>query len=595
METLQLDGKKFYYSFMAGAQKVFMHYALINKLNVFPVPDGDTGTNLASTLRSAMESFVPSHDIKSTAVALADAALVGARGNSGIIFAQFLYGFSNEIPTGGTLTVSSFAEVVNRSVRYAYEAITNPVEGTMITVIREWAEFIYSLRDQLEDFNQLIIASYHRAAEALADTPKKLELLARANVVDAGGKGFVVFLEGMVDFFRHGRIRSLVEMRRSMKLPVYTPPPHSGKYDGFRYCTEALVSFDHPAPDNRRKLTDMVSGFGNSMVIAGSPAKLRIHIHTNDPSGMMSAIRPLGCILHQKVDDMLLQNRVVHHRNWDIALVTDSTCDLPEEITDRYQIHVVPLSVHFGQEGYLDNVTLTPERFYEMLKESSIHPTTSQPGYRDFLNKYQFLSSFYGSVIGLHISDQMSGTCSTSRKAAGETAVPSAVFSSHSAGCGLGLMVLRAAREIEGGAAYGDLVGRIPGWVERSYLSFGTRTLKYLIRGGRVGAVRGRIGQLFGIQPLLRMSEAGRIELWKKPRSAAESMKMMLDEAIRILQSGELWGYAISHAQAKGTAEQLAAQLEQLTGRPPMFIRSASPVLGTHTGPGVVGLGILLE
>ena len=136
----ELDGKRFYYSFIAGAQKIFEHYQGINKINVFPVADGDTGTNLASTMRSIIDTTIPTKNIKVTADALADAALVGARGNSGIIFAQFLYGFSNEITGEKNLTIEDFAEIIKKAVRYAYEAIANPVEGTMISVMREWAE-----------------------------------------------------------------------------------------------------------------------------------------------------------------------------------------------------------------------------------------------------------------------------------------------------------------------------------------------------------------------------------------------------------------------------------------------------------------------
>ena len=153
----ELDGKRFYYSFLAGAQKIFDHYQGLNKINVFPVADGDTGTNLASTMRSIIDTSIPTQNIKVTADALADAALIGARGNSGIIFAQFLYGFSNEIEDEKNLTVESFAEIVKKAVVYAYEAIANPVEGTMISVMRDWADYIYVLKDQIKDFNQLIL------------------------------------------------------------------------------------------------------------------------------------------------------------------------------------------------------------------------------------------------------------------------------------------------------------------------------------------------------------------------------------------------------------------------------------------------------
>ncbi|MDZ7740934.1 MAG: DAK2 domain-containing protein [Bacteroidota bacterium] len=155
----KINGKQLYYSFVAGAQKIFEHQQAINKINVFPVPDGDTGTNLASTLRSIVDTSIPTKHFKETAVALADAALIGARGNSGIIFAQFLYGFSNEIEDEQTVDIDSFSRSVTKAVDYAYDSIQNPVEGTMITVIKDWAESVHSLKDKITDFNMLLADS----------------------------------------------------------------------------------------------------------------------------------------------------------------------------------------------------------------------------------------------------------------------------------------------------------------------------------------------------------------------------------------------------------------------------------------------------
>ena len=200
----ELNGKQLYYSFLSGAQRIFENQKLLNRINVFPVNDADTGTNLAATMRSIMDAIIPTDNLKETAVALADAALTGARGNSGIIFAQFLYGFGNEIKTGQTMDIKSFAESMRNAVNYAYEAIANPVEGTILTVIKDWAEYLYALKDIIDDFIKLLIEAFERAQQSLAETTAKLPVLARSHVVDAGAKGFVVFLEGILDFFTKG-------------------------------------------------------------------------------------------------------------------------------------------------------------------------------------------------------------------------------------------------------------------------------------------------------------------------------------------------------------------------------------------------------
>ena len=181
-----IDGNNWYYSFLSGAKKIIENQKHINKINVFPVPDADTGTNLASTLRSIIDNITPHHSFDRTAEAIADAALIGARGNSGIIFAQFLYGISNEMEGREKIDVDTFAEIMLSAVKYAYEAIANPIEGTMITVIRAWAEFLYFIKDNVDDFIKFLVAGLEKAQEALNNTTNQLQVLAKMNVVEIG-------------------------------------------------------------------------------------------------------------------------------------------------------------------------------------------------------------------------------------------------------------------------------------------------------------------------------------------------------------------------------------------------------------------------
>ncbi|NOX46068.1 MAG: DegV family EDD domain-containing protein [Chlorobi bacterium] len=571
----------------------------MNKINVFPVPDGDTGTNLASTMRSIIDTVIPTDNIQVTAIALADAALVGARGNSGIIFAQFLYGFSNEIENEKDLTIEKFAIIVRKAVRYAYEAIANPVEGTMITVMRDWADSVYSLKDKIKDFNQLISRSTERARQALRDTPKQLEVLAKANVVDAGGKGFVLFLEGMIDFFKHGQLKRLVSTRNVMKVQELEDVFHDEAEITFRYCTEALITFDNPVKENKDKLSKAMEGFGDSQVIAGSPKKLRLHIHTDEPAKLFYKIKDVGNITYKKVDDMLMQNQIVNHRKWETAIITDSTSDIPRELIEKYQIHVVPLSVHFEKDFYLDSVTITPDEFYDLLESSDYYPSTSQPTYKDFTNKYDYLSSHYKNILGIHISDKLSGTWNTSRKAGHLISERNnkevSVFSSKKLASGLGLQVLRAAKEIENGKSYEDITAKMDEWISKTYLLASTKTLKYMIKGGRVSAVKGFFGKLLGVQPIVVVNKEGKTELFGKPKSQKQSMKMLMDEVKKMIKGKKVWGYAISHAKNLEGATSIAKQMEELTGLKPEFISGASPVLGTHTGAGVIALSWMFE
>jgi len=596
IDTKTLDGKRLYYSFLAGAQRIFDNQGHLNKINVFPVRDADTGTNLASTMRSIVDSIIPTDTFSNTANALADAALVGARGNSGIIFAQFLYGFSSTFENEETIDVSKFSKAINNGVIQSYEAISNPVEGTMITVLREWSEGIQVLKDKFDDFNQLITESYQSAMDSLQNTPKLLEVLAKANVVDAGAKGFVVFLEGMIDFFKHGELKKILGARNVLKVQGFEGT-HDHENANFRYCTEAMLIADHI---EREKLRSKIEHFGDSLVLAGSPKKMRLHIHTDTPDKLFTKISRFGSITFQKVDDMVMQMDVAENQKHSIALLTDSTCDLPQEYIEKHQINVVPLSVHFGDTYYLDRVTLKPDRFYKMLPKAKIYPSTAQPTFKEFSNKYNYLSTHYDSVIGIHISEAMSGTCSNSRKAAKTisnfTKKPISVINSKRLSSGLGLITMRAVEAIEQGTPHDELVKNIELWSKNTDMFVTTKTMKYLVKSGRVNAVKGFVGKVLGVKPVIIVNDEGRTDLVGKPRSEKASMKLTMKMVEKKINKRKLWGYSISHADNEQTANWYIEQMKALTGGlEPRFVNYGSPVLGVNVGPGVVALSMMYE
>lgn len=593
----ELDGKTLYYSFLAGAQKIFENQVLINKINVFPVADADTGTNLASTMRSIVESPIPTSDLRVTAAALADAALTGARGNSGIIFAQFIYGFSTEIQKHETVSVETFAEILRKAVNYAYEAIANPVEGTMITVIREWAEFIYILKDSIQDFIELLAKAYQKALESLQATTGTLAVLAKSNVVDAGAKGFVVFLQGMVEFVKAGELRKLLSGRETVVIADSEVVSHD--VITFRYCTEAMLLLDEKKKVDLQQIRKSIAHMGDSMVVAGSAKKLRVHIHSDHPAKVMKVLSKYGNISYQKVDDMVMQQEITSNAKFPVAIVTDSTCDLPQELIEKYQIHVVPLSVHFGETYFLDRLTIQPTQFYSMIDKSSVYPSTAQPAYKDFFNRYSYLASHYESIIGIHISAGLSGTWSNSSKASHAVAEHSGkkinVLNSKRLSSGLGLLVYRAAKELENGASHDYVVGNMEKWSQNTKMLVSAKTIKYMVKSGRVSHTKGLIGSLLNIKPVVTVNNEGKTEAFGKPFTEKGSMELIINKIKSMAAEKKIWGYSISHARNLSVANWYADQMREISGLDPVFINDASPVLGVNVGPGVVALSVMFE
>jgi DAK2 domain fusion protein YloV len=590
----ELDGWQLYHSFLAGAQRIFEQQKLLNKINVFPVADADTGTNLASTMRSIMDAIIPTDNTKQAAMAIADAALSGARGNSGIIFAQFLYGFSNEITAGEKLDIRTFAESMKKAVAYAYDAIANPVEGTILTVIKEWAEHLDEIKDRIDDFIRLLVEAYNKALESLASTSRKLEVLAKSHVVDAGAKGFVYFLEGIKDFFTLGQPATVLEAHADQSAGELVEVQHDEIT--FRFCTEALISGQNL---DVKKIRSMLDHMGDSLVVAGSRTKVRVHIHSDHPIEVMSMLQRQGEITYQKVDDMIFQNHILTERKSDIALLTDSTSDLPQEFIERYQIHVLPLNLHFGQTYYLDRLTINPEKFYERLAESEVNPSTSQPSAKDFTNKFEYLSTHYQHVFGLLISGGLSGTYQhgmiSAREVASRTGKNIEVIDSKVLTGALGLLMIRAAQALEEGMGPEELSVKLKEWVDKAGAIISVKTLKYIIRSGRVSPLKSFIARTLDLKPVITLNKEGKAELKGKSFSEKGCVNKALGEMEKILRKNKVWEYTITHADAPETASIMAERMEQLTGKKPLYLSSASPVLVANVGPGIACISYQLH
>ncbi len=593
----EMDGAHLYYSFLAGSRKILQHQEEINKLNVFPVPDADTGTNLASTIRTIMDNTVLHDEFHITANSIAENALDGARGNSGVIFAQFLYGISQEVGQAIKVSTRKYADIMKRSVKYVYEAIGNPREGTMISVIRDWAEHLFKNKDNNDDFTQAIDASYQIAQESLIKTTEQLDVLKKANVVDAGAKGFVLFLEGMLEFLKHKISRQ--ELSEHINdIPVLELEDAEVNHDQmtFKFCTEALIEGKHLNKFGIRKVAEEA---GDSLVLAGSDHKLRLHIHTDEPALLFHKLRKFGDLTFQKAEDMYKQYEIAHERKWDIGLITDSAHDLPDEIMHQYQIQMNPINLFFGKNHYLDKVTITPDYFYSMLDSSKVYPTTAQANVKSFSNMYSHMISHYKSVIAIHIAEKLSGTVNSSRQAAEkiskEMKKKISVIDSGNISGGQGLLLLRTAKAIESGMSHEEILSHMDEWKEKSNIYVAPATMKYFVKGGRVSKMKGLVAKLFHILPLITLDSEGKTETNDKAYSHKGVMNIAITKIRESLKNNELWEYAIVHAHSTENAEIMRKTMVELTGREPVYIQNLSPVIGLHAGLGTVGVALMLK
>ncbi len=594
-EEPHINGKYLYYAFIAGGNAILQHQTEINRINVFPVNDKDTGTNLASTIRAVIDNIKPHKSYKTTVNFIADAALMGARGNSGVIFAQFLHGLSRETTNKPVITLPEFAESVAKSIPYIYEAIANPVEGTMLTVIKEWSAFLNAKKEAVYDFKNVIIDSIVVLEKSLAETTSKLKVLNKSGFVDAGAKGFVLFIQGIIDFIKNRNIRSLVvEAEEGISL-IHTEELSSDEIT-HRFCTEAIVK---NLNIKLIELQDILGNKGNSVVVAGSASMCRIHVHTNHPAELFHQLKNVGTITFQKVDDMVRQQEAATKRKWNIALVTDSTCDLPQEIIDYYQIHVLPINLNFGDNHYLDKVTIQPDQFYDLLETNAEFPKTSQINEQAFTNLYSHLASHYDAIVAIHLTSQFSGTYANSVKA-GERISKEFnkqvwVIDSKNLSGALGLLVLKTAQNIEAGLSMDTIINSLEKDIIQSKIFVSVRDLRSMIRGGRVSKPKGLIASALGLNPVISMDVNGKSLLFGKTFSQEASLNKIYSHIQKISAGKTLWNYIILHAHNTDGARQAEAKMSAMTGLKPISIVDISPVIGMHAGNGAIAISLLFN
>ena len=593
---LDLDGKRLSRVLRAGIQHLLADQEHLNKINVFPVADGDTGTNMAATMRavlSSLRSRMDSH-AGNTLTRAADAALDGARGNSGAILAQFLLGVGDSAAALPVLSAAEFAAAVTTGANYARESLAQPREGTVLTVITEFARETRNLVSThgTKDFSALFTLALAAARQSLRNTVEQLDELRKAGVVDAGAQGFVDLLEGMTEHLRHG-----VDLEPA-EPPETIPDVHeaaAGETHDLaqRYCTECTII---GAGIDRRKLREELAALGSSLVLAGTPRKAKVHIHVNDPAEVFRLAERYGEVSGQKADDMHRQQHAAHALAHRTVVVTDSVADLPAEAIESLDIHMVPLRVHFGEHNYLDKVALSPEEFVEELVRNPLHPTTSQPPAGDFRRQFEFLSSHFEGVVSVNVTSKVSGTCNAARTAADRMQSAAGrihVLDSMSASIGEGLVVMYAAECAAQGDDAATVAAKALAIVPRTRAFALVGSLDYAVRGGRVKPFFRTLAEFLRLTPILSTHPDGRIA----PGGVLFGRRNLQAKFVRFIAKHMLpdrtYRIGIGHANAPEAGAELLARMQN--AQPQVhssFLIPLGSALSVHGGPGTLVVGI---
>lgn len=300
-----IDAKLLARMFLAGAKNLEVKKEWINELNVFPVPDGDTGTNMTLTIMSAVKEVNNLEDVQMTSLAkaISSGSLRGARGNSGVILSQLLRGFTKGIRNLEELDAVALARAVDKGVETAYKAVMKPKEGTILTVARGVADKALELAEDAEDLQTFLEDVLEEGRRVLAKTPDMLPVLKEAGVVDSGGQGLMVVLEGAFDAFMGKEVDLTFDGGESAKVVKITPQAEADIK--FGYCTEFIIVLNKEfTAEDEVDFKAYLSSLGDSIVCVADDEVVKIHVHTNDPGLAIQRALTYGSLSRIKIDNM---------------------------------------------------------------------------------------------------------------------------------------------------------------------------------------------------------------------------------------------------------------------------------------------------
>ena len=583
-----VDGPRLRRSLLAAAEWVGAGREELNRINVFPVPDGDTGTDFTLTMRSVSEALHrlrPDATLHEVAHTAAEASVVGARGNSGILLSYFVVGFREAVGQRLSISAHELAAAIRRGFERLADGLSNPREGTILTVCRAAAEGAEQAASEERDLYHVVQRTLRRSEEALQRTPELLEVLKQAGVVDAGGKGFVRVLEGIMRLI-HGHPLAEVEMPRLLGVsPAALARVEAG--EDFRFCTEVLVR--GATLPSSATVRAMLGGMGGSLQVVRTEDLLRVHIHTNEPEQIFALAAPWGLVMTRKAEDMREQHRLLAGEVCQSAVVVcDSACDLPDELLDRFGIGLVPLQLILGDTVLEDRIGISPAEFYAMLREGSIHPGTSQPAPATFTAAFEHARASADEVVAVTLSSGLSGTFASAEAARREFAAGGVrVVDSRSASFGIGLLTLRGAELAEQGWSGDEIARELERVRDQSGMLLTVDTMDSLLRSGRVSRFKAFMAGFLDLKPILTLDREGKVVPVDRVRGREAVLPRVLDiVARRLPPHPERLRFGVAHADCPEVAEEVRKALVSMFRPFDVLVGPATCVLGTHVGLG---------
>ncbi|MCU0236545.1 MAG: DegV family EDD domain-containing protein [Acidobacteria bacterium] len=587
----EIDAAKFREIIKRGMEHLFQDRDLLNRINVFPVADGDTGDNLVHTLRPVYDRIdaIGEPRLDDLAARLAQEMLLSAKGNSGVIFSQFFFSFAQGMKGLATIGPADFSLAMEKAVRETYAAVADPREGTILTVLRHSAEEFKRLALCGERYQVIFEKVIIKAKEILEKTRDILPQMRKARVVDAGGLGFFLFFKGMA-----AAVSGRDGGEDGSDSSAYEQSPRAVDASELAYCAEWVVR-----PRREREFfKELLKGRGDSLLIAGDADLFHLHLHTDDPEGAQAEIARYGEILSRKVDS--LRPVPAGLPELDIALLADSAVDIPAGTEKAMAVGVVPLQILLNDRYFRDRIEIAKEDLYRRMRaEKDLVVKTSQPAPQDFKDAFTAALARKRQVLFFSLSSLLSGSYRNALAAVRQ--LPAAdqarvrVVDTLNVSAGSGLLFCRALRLLEQGLgmeqAAAGIESRRQGVISLGYVE----SLEYAVRGGRLPPAAGTVTRLLGIRPLVAF-EKGKLVRKGALLSTRRKERKVVRRFLKKLDLARSYSLGVVYTDNP----QAALLLEDELAKSPLRISSiyqavGAAVLGAHAGPGTFCLFALAD
>lgn len=581
MQTI-IQPLAFHSALLQGARKVETKREELNRINGFPVPDRDTGNNLAYLMAQLRRQLPPTGNFEELLGRLSEASLIGARGNSGAIFSQYFSGF-REAAAGlkesilDALPLHGLAEMFKSGYASAYRSIQQPREGTILSAMRSFSEAFHTLLNQGGDLKLAAEAALSRLKDTVQESINILPQQRALHAPDAGAMAFLYFAEGFMHSLL-GQEEREDETGEEMffELPAAVEDSHAELEDSrFRYCTEVLMSLREDA-EITQGMKNKLTALGDSMVVSQAGRLARVHLHTNTPAQAVDLLETLGKLKEVKADDMHMQQALVRPHPGKTALVIDSIADVPEEMLGE-DVYVLPLHMLAEGVSYQDKRSISFDRVKRMAGKLS----SSQLNLEEIRQFLDPIAQQYEQVLIVTVSSKMSGIHDRFREYLGQHPKSKIrLVDSRTNSGGEGLLALHAAKRLQEGAGLDELADELEHLRARTKIFVGLPNLKAMVASGRLNKRVGGVLQLVGFLPLVTINHEGEGTVTGLSFSRSRSDRLLLDK----LEKGKVKEYAVVHVNDKKRAEAVARAIEQKIGMAPSYICDISSVVANFSG-----------